>query len=162
VSEQAVPLAGLSDHAGQTAPAACWFEVRPAIAEELPAVFEAWSGTYKRSRSAGCIPNHLFDSVQLATMTGLLQRGARVSVLVARDAPSVVLAWVCWEHDKRAAAPIVHYVFTRDGLRQRGYAGLLLRAIGATGRFLYTHETSFSKYLRGGVHNPGPARRKHL
>jgi hypothetical protein len=146
-------------------PSACaspWFEIRPAAPEELPAVFEAWVGTYKRSRTAGCIPNHLFESVQLATITGLLQRGARVDVLCAREAPAVVLAWVCWEHDKRAAAPIVHYAFTRDGIRERGYMTLLLKAIGATGRFLCTHETSFMKYLRGAVHNPGPARRKHL
>lgn len=139
-----------------------WFEIRAATPEELPNVFESWVGTYKRSLTAGCIPNHMFEAVQLATITGLLQRGAKVSVLCAREAPAVVLAWVCWEPDKRAAAPIVHYAFTRDGLRQRGYAGLLLKATGATGRFLYTHQTSFSKYLRGGVHNPGPARRKHL
>ena len=65
-----------------------WFEMRAATPEELPAVLESWAGTYKRSRSAGCIPNHLFNEVTFAAITGLLRRGAQVSVLTAREAPT--------------------------------------------------------------------------
>lgn len=141
-----------------------WYEVRPAAPEELPAVYESWAGTWKRSRFAGCIPNHLFNEVTFAAITGLLQRGAAVAVLTARSAPSVVLAWVCYEPDTRSPQTIVHYLFTKDGLRQRGYSKLLLRAIGIEPgeKFIYTHETPFVRYYRGGYCNPGIARRKSL
>jgi hypothetical protein len=139
-----------------------WYEVRPATAAELPAVFESWLGTYKRSISAGTIPNHLYNEVQLATITGLLGRGAKVAVLCSREAPAVVLAWVCYEADRRSVEPIVHYLFVKDGFRQRGYAGLLLKSIGAGDRVLYTHQTSFAKYWPRARFNPGIARRKTL
>lgn len=145
-------------------PTTCWFDIRPAAPAELPAVYESWAGTHKTSRTAGCIPNHLYAEVTFAAITGLLQRGAKVSVLTAQDAPSVVLGWVCWEPDRRGPRPIVHYIFVRDGFRERGYASLLLKSIGIGSgeRFIYTHETSFAKRFKGGAHNPGVARRKHL
>ena len=141
-----------------------WFEMRAATPEELPAVLESWAGTYKRSRSSGCIQNHLFNEVTFASITGLLRRGAQVSVLTAREAPSVVLGWVCHEPDHRSATPIVHYLFVKDRFRERGYARLMLAELGIKkgDRFIYTHETSFARYWPRSVHNPGIARRKRL
>lgn len=138
-----------------------WFEIRPAAQDEMPAILESWLGTYKRSQSAGTVPNHLYASVQTACIDGLLARGAKVSVLCARSTPDLVLAWVCHEADRRGPAPIVHYLFTKDAVRDRGYASLLLRSIGAgDGRFIYTHQTSFSKRWPRARWNPGIARRK--
>ncbi len=139
-----------------------WFDVRPATPEELPAIFEAWAGTFRKSRAAGCVPNHLFNEVTFAAITQLLTRGMQVRVLTARSHPSVVLAWVAYEPDKRSAQTIVHYLFTKDSMRRRGLAKALMTAIGVGKTFIYTHQTSFSKYFRGGYHNPGVARRKDL
>lgn len=143
-------------------PSSSWFEIRPAAPEELPGVYESWAGTYKRSRSAGVIPNHLFEQVTFTAITQLLQRGARVAVLAAKSAPSVVLGWVCYELDKRSEQTIVHYLFVKDGIRQRGYGQLLLDAVGAGKKFIYTHRTPYAKYWPGAHHNPGIARRKAL
>lgn len=139
-----------------------WFDIRPAAPAELAAVMESWAGTWKRSRSAGCIPNHLFNEVTFTAITQLLQRGMRVLVLTAKSHPEVVLAWIAYEHDTRDQQPIVHYLFTKDGFRQRGLSKALMAHIGAVDKFIYTHQTGFAKYYKGGYHNPGVARRKEL
>lgn len=141
-----------------------WYDLRPAAPSELAAVMEAWAGTYRKSRSAGCIPNHLFNEVTFTAITQLLQRGAHVQVLVDKRAPELVLAWICFEQDKRSSQPVVHYMFVRDGFRQRGLSKVLLAAAGmqSDGKFVYTHSTPFMQYYPGGYWNPGIARRKAL
>jgi hypothetical protein len=142
--------------------AASWYAVRPATPTELTGVMESWAGTWKRSRSAGCIPNHLFNEVTFTAITQLLGRGMKVLVLTAVAQPDVVLSWVAFERDKRSDQVIVHYLFTRDGMRERGYAKTLLAYIGAGRKFIYTHQTGFAKYWPEAYHNPGIARRKEL
>lgn len=142
--------------------ASSWYSIRPPTAEELPAVYESWAGTFKRSRSAGCIPNHLFAEVTFTAISQLLARGMKVLVLVANSHPDVVLGWVAYEQDTRSDQVIVHYLFTKDGFRQRGLAKTLLARIGAGEKFIYTHHTPFAKYWPGAYHNPGIARRKAL
>lgn len=140
-----------------------WYELRSASPEELPVVCETWAGTWKRSRAAGCIPNDLFDRVTYAAIQQLLDRGMQVRVLVDRGRPDLVLSWVAYELDPRKpGSAVVHYVFTREPLRRRGYAQLLLDDIGAGRDFVYTHKTGFSRYWPGATHNPGIARRKEL
>lgn len=154
-------MSDLADHVEvQAVPA--WFDIRPAAPTELPAVYEAWAGTYKRSKSAGVIPNHLFEQVTFTAITGLLQRGARIDALVAKSYPDTVLAWIAYEQDRRSSQPVVHYMFVKDGFRRKGLAKTLLAYVGGSERFVYTHETPFMKYFKGGYHNPGLARRKNL
>jgi hypothetical protein len=142
--------------------ASTWYQVRPATPEELPGVYEAWAGTWKRSRSAGCIPNHLFNEVTFTAITQLLSRGMKVLVLAAKSHPDVILAWIAYELDKRGDQPIVHYAFTKDGFRERGLCRTLLAHIGAGENFIYTHQTGYAKYWPKAFHNPGIARRKDL
>jgi hypothetical protein len=139
-----------------------WYRIRPATPEELPSVYESWAGTWRRSRSAGCIPNHLFNEVTFTAITQLLQRGMKVAVLTAKAAPGTALGWIAYERDKRSDQVIVHYLFTKDGFRQRGYGQLLLDEVGAGRKFIYTHQTPFAKYWPDAYHNPGIARRKDL
>lgn len=142
--------------------ASTWYRIRPATPEELPSVYESWAGTWKRSRSAGCIPNHLFNEVTFTAITQLLQRGMKVAVLEAKSHPGVVLAWIAYERDTRSPQVIVHYLFTKDGFRQRGLSKTLLSHVGAGSKFIYTHQTGFAKYWPDAYHNPGIARRKAL
>lgn len=141
-----------------------WYSIRPAAPGELPFVFESWAGTYKRSKSAGCIPNDMFEAVTFRAIEQLLGRGMEVLVLAARSHPDVILAWVAYERDQRKAQPIVHYIFTRDGFRRRGLATTMLARIGAGPgtKFLYTHQTPFARYFPQGHWEPGIARRKSL
>ncbi len=130
----------------------------------MQGVIEAWSGTWKRSRAAGCIPNDMFEDVTRAAITQLLARGMEIRGLCASSHPSVLLSWVAFERDKRKpGAPVIHYLFTREPVRGRGMARLLLDSIGAGKRFIYTHQTTFAKkYWPDAVHLPGIARRKSL
>jgi hypothetical protein len=162
IAELAAREVGLPSSQPAAEPAPSWHAIRPATPEELPSVYESWAGTWKRSRSAGCIPNHLFNEVTFACITGLFARGMRVAVLTAAAAPSVVLGWIAYERDRRSDQPVVHYMFVKDGFRERGYSKLLLAHVGGAEKFVYTHQTSFSQYYPGGYHNPGIARRKDL
>jgi hypothetical protein len=140
-----------------------WYRIRPPTADELPGVYKAWADTWKRSRSAGCIPNDLFDQVHSALVSQLLDRGMQIRVLVAAIRPAVVLAWVAFEPDRRGDGVIVHYAYTREGFRERGYARFLLDDIGAGKKFIYTHQTGAgAQCWPEAKHNPGIARRKTL
>lgn len=139
-----------------------WHEIRPATPAELPSVYESWAGTWRRSRSAGVIPNHRFSEITFEAITQLLQRGARVDVLTAKAAPGVVLGWIAYEHDRRSDQLVLHYLFVKDGFRRRGYSKLLLAAAGVGEKFLYTFSTPFMRYYKGGFHMPEIARRKLL
>jgi hypothetical protein len=139
-----------------------WFVIRPPDSVEMTGIYEAWAGTWKRSRAAGCIPNHLFEKVTGAAITQLLERGMEIRVLAAATHPGVLLGWVAFERDRRADGVIVHYLFTREPVRQRGIAKLLLADIGAGDRFIYTHKTGCSRWWPRARHNPGAARRKEL
>jgi hypothetical protein len=160
VIEEAAAKVGFCAPPAEVAPA--WYRIRPATPEELPSVYESWAGTWRRSRSAGCIPNHLFNEVTFTAITQLLQRGMKVAVLAAKAAPGTALGWIAYERDKRSDQVIVHYLFTKDGFRQRGYGQLLLDEVGAGRKFIYTHQTPFAKYWPDAYHNPGIARRKDL
>lgn len=151
-------------HDSQPAPEVVpWYAFRPPSADEMQGVIEAWSGTFKRSRSAGCIPNDMFEDVTRAAITQLLGRGMEIRGLVAASHPEVLLSWVAFERDlRRPGAPIVHYLFTREPVRRRGLAKLLLADIGAGEKFIYTHRTACAAWWPRAMHNPGPARRKSL
>lgn len=126
-------------------------------------MYEAWAGTWKRSRAAGCIPNDLFDRVQSELVAQLIARGMEIRVLTSAVQPRVVLAWIAYERDPRTpGGVVVHYLFTRPEFRRRGYAQFLLDDIGAGEKFIYTHKTGFARYWPQARHNPGVARRKDL
>ncbi len=139
-----------------------WYAFRPPTADELQGVFEQWSGTWKRSRAAGCIPNDMFDDVTRAAITQLLTRGMEIRGLCARSHPDVLLAWVAFERDPKKPGVICHYLFTREPVRKRGLAKLLLADIGAGEKFIYTHRTACAAWWPRAIHNPGVARRKSL
>lgn len=140
------------------------YTFRPLLPDELPQVLEAWAGTYRSSRYAGCIPNDKFYSVTYDCITQLLNRGMRVTVLVLASRPEQALAWIAHETDTRSAQPVVHYVFTKTAFRRRGLSRLLLDRVGATrdSRFIYTFCTSYAKHYPTGFHMPSLARRAQL
>ena len=141
-----------------------WFCIRSHTAEDQPAVYESWLGTFKISRAAGCIPNNLFDQVYSVAIDQLIERGMKVDIICPANRPSQMLGYVAYEPDPKATGKsVVHYLFVKAPFRRRGLATTLLAHVGnADGRFVYTYQTSFSKYFPAAFHNPGLARRKAL
>lgn len=127
-------------------------------------MLEAWAGTFRNSRYAGCISNDQFYDVTYKTIAQLLTRGTKVTVVTPEDRPGQVLGWVAHEQDRQDAQPVVHYLFVKGPFRRRGIGRLLMDHIGATkgSKFIYTFATSFAKHFVGGYHMPSIARRAQL
>lgn len=143
------------------------YTFRSLMPDELPSVLEAWAGTFRSSRYAGCIPNDKFYAVTYDAITQLINRGMQITALVLSSRPEQVLAWVAHEQDTKDLTnpqPIVHYLFTKAAFRKRGLSRLLMDHIGAVkgSRFIYTFCTSYAKHFAGGYHMPSLARRALL
>jgi len=134
--------------------------VRPATDDDMRFVFNSWINSFRRSPWAGVLQNHRAYALHAETIRALIARGAVVSVACNAERPTQILGWACTE---QGDLPVLHYVYVKDFLRQRGLATALLRAVGVEGDYLYTFRTSFAKYLpKNGRHAPGAARRKDL
>lgn len=140
------------------------YTFRKLLPEELPQVLEAWAGSFRSSRYAGCIPNDKFYDVTYDAIQQLINRGMQITALALTSRPEQMLAWVAYETDPVEGQPIVHYLFTKTPFRKRGLSRLLLDHIGAVkgARFLYTFATSYAKHYDGGFHMPSLARRAQL
>lgn len=142
-----------------------------ADADELPLVFDSWSRSFKKSPWAGCIPNHLYPEVSRATISEILDRGAKVIVAYVDlpDGGRRVMGYSVSEPDKR----ILHWLFVKRDYRLPGWqvgTALLKRTCGDIqwnehrqgydDPWTYTHKTPAStKFLGPGFQwDPVPAR----
>lgn len=131
-------------------------------ASEIELVMDSVAKSFRTSPWAGIVPNHMWFPVCRAAVTGLLERGARVTV--ARSAGRV-LGYIL--HEEKDGSPVVHFVYVKDWARRQGLAKALLDRVGAVRgtRVFYTHKTGMTKWLAKGyiaVHAPEMARRKAL
>ena len=122
-----------------------------------------WANSFRRSRWAGVVPNHLFHDLMRTLQDGLLRRGMRVSLAHLPGNPDALMGFVAWEPSDKA--PIVHFLYVKDTWRGQGLGGALLRQ-GPGDKFIYTHRTEDAdRFRRPGwqvAHVPDPARRKDL
>lgn len=130
---------------------------RPHTAEDLPLVFDTYLATWRISKFAGTVPNHLYHEVQRQALEGLLGRGAKLTVACHENRPDRILGWACSEvKDGRC---VVHYLFERDvGLE---VATVLVASLEGTKPGFVTHKLFFPA-LRDWTHAPEIARRKSL
>lgn len=140
------------------------YTFRKLLPEELPQVLEAWAGSFRSSRYAGCIPNDKFYDVTYDAIQQLINRGMHITVLVLASRPEQMLAWIAHETDPVEHQPVIHYAFTKAPFRRRGLSRILLDHVGAKrgDKFLYTFCTSYAKHYVGGFHMPSLARRARL
>lgn len=130
--------------------------------EEVTFVLDSMSKSFRSSPWAGVVGNHLWHPLMKATLTGLLERGARVRV--AR-ASGKIQGYVMFE--TKGPDVFVHWVYTRDSARRLGVGSRLLQEAGVKKgqRWFYTFRTKSAAYLTRGhiaAHVPEAARRRDL
>lgn len=133
---------------------------------ELPLVYDSWARSYRKSPYAGCVPNHLWDQVSRTSISEILNRGARVVVMVTPVEGSDdrrVIGYSVSEPAKQ----ILHWLYVKDDYRGNGFGRELLRetirAFDPRKPWTYTHRTKASDGFLYGLRftwNPIPARMK--
>lgn len=138
------------------------FELRAAEPADRPFWSSAWARSYRRSRWAGTVPNHLYFDVERTKVDGLLARGMRVHLAHVPGDPQALLGFVAWE-PRESDLPHLVYLYVKDPYRRSGLGTQLLDA--TVGRkFLYSHRTDAAAFFQRPVWDvrfaPEIARRK--
>ncbi len=116
-------------------------------AEEYALVIDAWVRSYQKSPWAGCVPNHLWDSVSRTCISEILNRGARIVVAVAdtEDGGRRVMGYSVSEPG------VLHWLFVKRDYRGVGVGSAILRETcpAGGGPWTYTHRTRASERFLG-------------
>jgi hypothetical protein len=131
--------------------------LRPSKPTDLSFVYDSWLNSWRRSPWAGTIPNHLYYETQRETISGLLRRGAQVTILCAEGLEDFIIGWAC--HERTSIEPVLHYLYIKDPYLSFGFHHSLLDSLNGPG--FYTHRLPL-KALRKWKHVPEIARRQHL
>lgn len=129
--------------------------------EPIPAiVLDNWLTSYRKSRRAGTVPNNLYKAVHTEAIDQLMSRGSQLLLAVNPSYPDQILGWLCHEATSDGR-PVVHYCFTKSGVRRQGILRELLKVAGINPRerFYYTFGTPCSKFYPEGRYVPEIARR---
>lgn len=115
--------------------------------DELPLIYDNWTKSYKKSLWAGTVRNDMWESVQRATIQGLLARGADVRVALAPRVEGVftgrrVMGWACFEPG------VLHFLYVKADYRGQGIGRALLDHVTAGwSDHIYSHRTRASAFL---------------
>lgn len=114
--------------------------------DELPLVYDSWSRSFQKSPWAGCIPNHLWPSTSRASISDILDRGARVLAgYVELPEGRRVMGYSVSEPERN----VLHWLFMKRDYRGVGYGRALLSATCPSGDWIYTHRTCASARFLG-------------
>lgn len=77
-------------------------------------IFSTWIDSYRSSQLAQTMRQHAYRNGQRALIRTILARPtARITVACAPDHTAQIVGWICWEHDPRKNAFILHYILTK-------------------------------------------------
>lgn len=133
--------------------------IRPHDAEDIGFIMDSYLNSWRTSKFAGVVPNHLYYETQRQLMEGLLARGAKLTVASPESDPRAILGWAC--HEVKDEKCVLHYLFLRDSHLAPAAAEALFEALPGTKPGFMTHRL-FHPLLRDFVHAPEIARRKSL
>lgn len=132
---------------------------RPSKPEDLPLVFDSYLKSWRVSKFAGAIPNHLFFDVQRAALEDLLSRGATLTIAYPSGREDVILGWACAELKEEKT--VLHYLYVKDPYIGLGLPEILLKCLPGQQPGFVTHRQPH-KELREWRWTPEIARRKSL
>ncbi len=98
-------------------------------ADEFKLIYDAWANSFRKSQWAGCVPNHLWDSVSRETARTIIERGAQVLVAVTPvegqdDTVRRVMGFVVAEPHRST----LHFLYVKEMFRSCGVGTALLDA----------------------------------
>lgn len=131
--------------------------VRACAEDEIKFVYDAWLNSWRTSRYAGVIPNHLYYETTRATIDELIARGA--SVLVAMS-EGEILGFICGE--LKDGKKVHHYTYVKDAFLRKGVEERLLAELPGTGPGWFTFAQSQFLKDKSWKHAPEIARRQKL
>lgn len=134
---------------------------RPPKPSDLNLVFDSYLRSWRGSKWAGVIPNHLYYETQRVVLEDLLRRGATLVLAYPDPDPEVdtILGWACGE--EKSGVCVLHYVYVKDPFLALPVLPALLASLPGTQPGLFTHRQEL-KQLRAWRHLPEIARRKSL
>lgn len=135
--------------------------VREANEADYAYIFDTYLNTWRQSRFAGTIPNHLYFDTQRVVLEDLVARGAVLAVACPEEYPRLVQGWACYELKPapgKEPTAVLHYLYERPGYQTNA---VLLDHIPGIKPGLLTHRLPM-KELREWKWIPEIARRKSL
>lgn len=135
------------------------FQVRKRKPEDIPFIFDSWMKSWRVSKHAGCIPNHLFFETQRVLIEDLFARGAWTLVAYPDSDMDTIVGWAVGE--VKEGKTVLHYVYVKDPFIGLGVPELLVTNMPGTKPGFITHKLQ-NKELKEWRHVPEMARRKVL
>lgn len=125
--------------------------------DDVPFVKDAWLNSWRKSRYAGVIPNHLYYDTTRTTIEDLFSRGA---VTIVAEYKGELLGFACGE--VKDGKKVLHYLFTKDAFLRRGVDERLLNELPGEGPGWFTF--ALERFLKDRTWNHAPeiARRQKL
>jgi hypothetical protein len=133
--------------------------VRDRRPEDLAMVFDSWLKSWRTSKWAGVIPNHLYFETQRVLIEDLIARGASIKIAYPSGREDIILGWACGE--EKEGKTVLHYLYTKDPFIGLGIPELLLNALPGAKPGFVTHKLHL-KETKEWRHTPEIARRKSL
>ncbi len=120
--------------------------IRPANAEDVPFIFNAWLKSYRSSEFAKNIQGEIYYHEHHKVIEEILKTN---NVLVAcnNEDPSQIYGFMCAGFTQNVFT--VHYVYTKHTFRRMGIASALVKAFEYNPNYacICTHETNAVKKL---------------
>lgn len=133
--------------------------IRDRTPADLAMVFDSYLKSWRTSKWAGTVPNHLYFDVQRTLLEDLIARGACIKIAYPTGREDIILGWACGE--EKEGKTVLHYLYTKDPFIGLGIPDLLLAALPGAKPGFVTHKLSL-KETKEWRHTPEMARRKSL
>lgn len=133
--------------------------IRTHTPDDLAMVFDSWLKSWRTSKWAGVIPNHLYFDTQRVLIEELLSRGAKLHIAYPSGREDIILGWACSE--EKEGKTVLHYLYTKDPFIGLGIPALLLASLPGAKPGFITHKLPL-KETKEWRHTPEMARRKSL
>lgn len=132
---------------------------RAAKPSDLNFVYDSWMKSWRLSKWAGVIPNHLYYDTQRTLIDDLFARGMQVVIAHPSDQPDVILGYAAGE--VKDGQTVLHYVYVKDPFLGLGIDSLTVGALPGLKPGFITHKIN-TKYCKEWRHVPELCRRKAL
>lgn len=133
-------------------------ELKP---EDVKFITDSWVKSWRRSRWAGCTPNHLVKAHTVLGIEDLVKTGSTFSVAVTPEYPDRILGWVCHGPPTLDGRAVVHCLYVREDYQLLPIADALSGAAVGEKPGFYTYRTEQTENgLPKWRHAPEIARRK--